>query len=987
MSQPTDLFDAAGQRFNVDPNLLRAVFQTESGGTFGTPDSSAGAMGGMQLMPQTYSTMAQRYGLGSDPRDPYNNVMAGAATLSENLDRYGDVSSALKAYNGGTDPSRWNNPETAAYVGKVAQAYMPLASPSQAPGASAPQTPAPAASPAPYQVASNDDGTRSDVMPSPDAPPARSSTGAMSDDDIRGLLIGKSASAPSASGASITPSAPGATSPGAPASMSDDDIRGMLVGKPAASGSGSGSGFWSGLASGVTSAGEGIANVANHAAAYVDKAVPVLGSLDQAALPSIGLNQPAQTSATLTSDLASRDKANAGNVGYQVGKIGGDIALTLPAAELGAGVLGAGLGLGADAIGASTIAGQALRAGSNLATGTGATGLGKAATFLTSNAGKGVVMNELTGSPDTPGANAVSGAEYGVLGAAGLATAAPIAKGLTLLLGGAGRSILDSLAPAANDAALSATQGASRDAASAAPPVSAPSPAPASTGATPTMAPMGMLSRSVPVAPANRLAGAGLVDDGGAVGGTTPPSAPANMLAPGALPASSNALGGSAVASDATATAGGTSGAIPSASGYVPLSDIASTQAVPTSIKPQGLVLTQQQASDAADRVIQHFAAGGPTSLPTTVLPGSAFDASEATGNTGLAALKSFVINNNPSAGNLFAGIKDTNNAARMQVLSSIMGTPDDIASAEAARDALTSQAREAAFQNAQPVNVTPIASAMQDAIDAKNGYPSVQKPLQDIKDTLDSVTQTDPQTGAVTTDPRALWNVRQEINAMISPMAAGTAKDGRQAAAQLIALKPVLDTEIEKGAPGFGNFIDQYSKLSAPIDGMNWLQKQGITITDPQGNITLNKIDGTIKALQKQQGAPGAREADGVTPDQYQALLASRENLRQAGAAVYRGRLPGSDTARNLGSNAFVNALTAGTHGYLGHTINSLVPAVGEATAGPMGLFLGGAMSAARYGAGATVNRGSNMIMDQLANKLTDPNAYQKAVNPLVGR
>lgn len=523
------------------------------------------------------------------------------------------------------------------------------------------------------------------------------------------------------------------------------------------------------------------------------------------------------------------------------------------------------------------------------------------------------------------------------------------------------------------DAGSLGGQAAGRDASSAA---AAPAPAAVTADtAVPARTPISVLSGSSPSASAS-AGDAGAVGSGAtAAPGTTAPAAPANLLTGGSHAAPANLL--------APGAAGETA---PSAS-YVPLSDIAPTQAVPTSIKPQGVVFTQQQASDAADRIMQHFASGGPVDLPTSVLPGSAFDASEATGNTGLAALKSFVINNNPSAGNLFAGIKDTNNAARMQVLSGIMGTPDDVASAEAARDAITAQKREAAFANAQPVDVSPVAKAMQDAIDAKAGYPSVQKPLQDIKDTLDSVTQTDPQTGATTADPRALWNVRQEINAMISPLAAGKANDGRQAAAQLVGLKPVLDTEIEKGAPGFGDFIDQYSKLSAPIDGMNWLQKQGITITDGQGNITLAKIDGTIKALQKQQGAPGAREADGVTPDQYNALLALRENLRQAGAAVYKGKLPGSDTARNLGSNAFVNALTAGGQGLIGHTINTLAPVSGEAVAGPLGGAAGLGLSLARYGAGATVNRGSNMIMDQLTNKLTDPAAYQRAVNALAAR
>lgn len=127
----SDLFDEAGQRFNLDPKLLRSVFQVESGSNFDTPDSSAGAMGGMQLMPQTYASLAQKYGLGSDPHDPTNNVMAGAAALSENLSKFGNIPDALRAYNGGYDQSKWVNAETSAYPGKVASAYAGMSDPAQ----------------------------------------------------------------------------------------------------------------------------------------------------------------------------------------------------------------------------------------------------------------------------------------------------------------------------------------------------------------------------------------------------------------------------------------------------------------------------------------------------------------------------------------------------------------------------------------------------------------------------------------------------------------------------------------------------------------------------------------------------------------------------------------------------------------------------------------------------------------------------------------
>lgn len=51
--------------------------------------SSAGAMGLMQIMPQTYAGLRQRYGFGADAYDPHDNIFAGAAYLHELYGRYG----------------------------------------------------------------------------------------------------------------------------------------------------------------------------------------------------------------------------------------------------------------------------------------------------------------------------------------------------------------------------------------------------------------------------------------------------------------------------------------------------------------------------------------------------------------------------------------------------------------------------------------------------------------------------------------------------------------------------------------------------------------------------------------------------------------------------------------------------------------------------------------------------------------------------------
>jgi len=77
----------------------------ESGGhttaTNGAPiKSKAGAMGLMQLMPETYREMQQQYGLGKDPNDPHDNVIAGTAYLRSLYAKYG-FPKMFAAYNAG----------------------------------------------------------------------------------------------------------------------------------------------------------------------------------------------------------------------------------------------------------------------------------------------------------------------------------------------------------------------------------------------------------------------------------------------------------------------------------------------------------------------------------------------------------------------------------------------------------------------------------------------------------------------------------------------------------------------------------------------------------------------------------------------------------------------------------------------------------------------------------------------------------------------
>jgi soluble lytic murein transglycosylase len=127
--------------YDLDPALLAAVIYSESRFR-ADARSDAGALGLMQLMPDTAQGIAARTGgsqfVVSDLLEPELNIRYGAWYLHHLLERYGDQRTALAAYHAGQgNVDGWRArgtaiafPETRAYVDEVmrvrnvyAQAY------------------------------------------------------------------------------------------------------------------------------------------------------------------------------------------------------------------------------------------------------------------------------------------------------------------------------------------------------------------------------------------------------------------------------------------------------------------------------------------------------------------------------------------------------------------------------------------------------------------------------------------------------------------------------------------------------------------------------------------------------------------------------------------------------------------------------------------------------------------------------------------------
>jgi len=203
---PTDPYAVfvteAARRFGVPEIWIRAVMRVESRGDI-RATSPKGAMGLMQIMPPTWAELRARYGLGSDPYDPRDNILAGAAYLRELHDRYG-APGFLAAYNAGPgryEEYRFNGralpAETVAYVAVLAPIIGggDLASPVTVAVAD------PLAwTRSPLFVAQPESGTRADSSQHDDAPSAPPETrserdAAPADSQTGGLFVMRAADA------------------------------------------------------------------------------------------------------------------------------------------------------------------------------------------------------------------------------------------------------------------------------------------------------------------------------------------------------------------------------------------------------------------------------------------------------------------------------------------------------------------------------------------------------------------------------------------------------------------------------------------------------------------------------------------------------------------------------------------------------------------------------------------------------------------------
>ncbi len=380
-------YDAAGQAFNVDPGVLAGIAATESSnGKYRL--SPAGARGLMGIMPAT----AQ--GLGVNPDDDTQAIWGAANLMSQNLAATGgNVPDALRMYNAGPNRAHWNNPETQAYVGKVASAYQPQ------------QTVAPSVAPA-----------GSPAVPQA-APPAVDPAAVSAMDQAWGV----GASAPAAAAVSPTSAAPSDVA-------AQDQLWGVGQSSaaqpaPPAGGLGSSSGtamattdqpgFFSRLGAGIQ---RGVRDVRDTADA-IDAKVPFLNNLDAAAGFSSGPAAIAQDQ----QQLQDYNAQHGDSLVSGLGRVAGNALGTLPLTVATGAAINPLTGAAAEALGGGGLS-TAARLLGGVATGAAQGGVAGAAT----SAGQGQSIGEAA-----QGGALAGGALGGAMGLAGRLLPATLPNAVT----------------------------------------------------------------------------------------------------------------------------------------------------------------------------------------------------------------------------------------------------------------------------------------------------------------------------------------------------------------------------------------------------------------------------------------------------------------------------------------------------------------------------------------------------------------------------
>jgi hypothetical protein len=304
---------------------------------------------------------------------------------------------------------------------------------------------------------------------------------------------------------------------------------------------------------------------------------------------------------------------------------------------------------------------------------------------------------------------------------------------------------------------------------------------------------------------------------------------------------------------------------------------------------------------------------------------------------------------NQPGA---FALLDESNNLANLEVLRRMAGTPEQMASAKAAREAAV-EGPLATVRAADDIDMSQTVRALDEAIDERTGRPSIQSGLQDIRNLLAASAKTpetvydqggllvqEGQPGALV-PPKVVDEIRKTIGDMLSGKYGGDSAKALAGARELIDIREQLVREAGEQLPSFAQYIGAFRNASKLINemqvGRSLLKRASSTNSDRFGNPILSQA-GMSRAMsdlddvaQRATRFNKAKAADIITPKVMQELTEVMDNLQRAknvarsnaaGNSATQGRqgverrLTGADT---LAGNVRMRALRRAAPNWMG--------------------------------------------------------------------
>ena len=247
---------------------------------------------------------------------------------------------------------------------------------------------------------------------------------------------------------------------------------------------------------------------------------------------------------------------------------------------------------------------------------------------------------------------------------------------------------------------------------------------------------------------------------------------------------------------------------------------------------------------------------------------------------------------------NLFGLRLSENQQALFKTFERMAGKPGSIARAEQKREDVTRPLREAAFENKQPVNPTPVGLAIERIMsNPETQRVPVDQAMQFVANLIKSRVKED---GSI--DPQALYSIRKDITDAMAGKFSGEQSNMRLAKGQLAELLPVIDDVIESGAPGFKNYMDKFAKISSGIDQMRVLQGIQSKVTTGQPNLMTQAPVLSASALRRNL-AQKAEEIDAkLSPVAQRRLDNIMLEIDRGMAATAPGiKPPGAETFKNM--------------------------------------------------------------------------------------